>query len=114
MSGVSAVDWQKTRMKDETYRSFATHFFFDCQCVSPGTLNPDGTKLTTSRPTGFSATRLLDPAIAERMLDIHLSCIIGGAAKGASETISGVSVRNDDLICVSLTLCSVLIHIYLS
>lgn len=40
----------------------------------------------------------------------------GGAAKGASlalETLSGVSVRNDGLICISLTVHPMLIHIYL-
>jgi len=57
---------------------------------------------------GFSATHLLDLAITECMVDIHLSCIIWGGvlAKGASlalETISGVSVRNDGLIYISLT-----------
>ncbi len=38
-----------------------------------------------------------------------------GAAKGASlalEAMSGVSFRNDDLICISLTVHSMLIHIY--
>lgn len=113
-------NWQKKRMKGEIYYTFSTHFFFDCRCISPSTLNPDGTRrksnLTTPCPVGFSATRLLDLAITERMVDIHLSCIIRGAAKGASpalETMSGVSVRNDDLICVSLSVHSMLIHIYL-
>lgn len=99
--------------------TFSTHFLFDCRCISPSTLNPDGmrrkSKLTTPSLLRILATHLLDLAITECMVDVHLSCIIGGAAKGASlalETMSGVSVRNDDLICISVTVRFMFIHIY--